>query len=331
VPVRTSRGVRGVRSDGRVDAILIAVALLIGIIARAIPESRADHIAGSLRSSVFAPLAALQRKAERARGALVAHDSLTLIRDSVVMRAFDATRLSSENEELRRLIGLSGRVRTGFVAAEAMHGPEPGEEFTLVLNAGASAGIRAYSAVIAPDGIVGMVRSAEPTSSVAIVWPHPDFRVSAMAANGAGVGIASAHLGSGASRFLLELRGVPFRNPLDSGTLIVSSGIGGTFPKGIPVGTVLSQLPSTEGWERNYLLLPAVHPADIYSVLVLLPERAAVDLRSVWYNPDSVANATKRMLTASDTAARAAAARRDSAAKAALPKSVPPDTGRRER
>src|SRR5262249_8592567 len=149
-----------------------------------------------------------------------------------------------------------------------------------------SSGVTRFSPVIAPEGIVGYVRSVDVKSSVAIVWPHPDFRVSAMAYGKSATGIVAAHLGEGATRFLLELRGVPYRTPLDSGTLIVSSGIGGTFPRGIPVGRVIRQLPSSEGWVRNYLVMPSVHPADVGTALVLLPGRPVTDISSVWIDPD---------------------------------------------
>src|SRR5262249_22810790 len=147
-------------------------------------------------------------------------------------------------DRLRALLGLGARLHDGFVAAEALHGPPLGEEHTMVLNEGTRAGVQPFSPVIAPEGIVGYVRSADANTSIAIVWRHPDFRVSAMAEDGSASGIVSAHLGAGASRFLLEWHGVPYRTPMKKGMLVISSGVGGTFPRGIPIGTVLSELPS---------------------------------------------------------------------------------------
>jgi len=44
-----------------------------------------------------------------------------------------------------------------------------------------------------------MVETVDPTMSLAITWSHPDFRVSAMAADGSAFGIVKAHLGTGPS------------------------------------------------------------------------------------------------------------------------------------
>jgi rod shape-determining protein MreC len=243
----------------------------------------------------------MQRGAERARGAINNRDSAEFASDTATVRALQVRQLRDENDRLRTLLGLGARLQTGFVAAEAMHGAALGEEHTIVLNAGTDAGITPFSPVISSRGIVGYVRSADQTSSVAIVWPHPDFRVSAVAANGGAPGIVAAHLTEGASRYLLEFRGVPFRSPLDSGAVVVSSGVGGTFPAGIPIGTVLRQLEGAEGWERNYLLLPAARASDIESVLVLLPGKSSADFKTIW---SSQVDAVGRVVAAGDSIKR---------------------------
>ena len=276
---------RRARGDRRVDLALVAVAVLCSTIALAMPSARAERTAGLLRRTVLSPLLALQQRAERARRAIADHDSVTRATDSVVMRARDADRLAGENVQLRALLNLRDRITFGSVAADALHGPPLGEEHTLVLTAGTDAGVEPFSAVVTPEGVVGYVRSADARTSVAIVWPHPDFRVSAISADSNAFGIVAAHLDESGARFLLEMRGVPYRTPLDSGTMIVSSGYGGTFPRGIPVGTVLGELPNESGWERRYLILPAVRPAAVGSVLVLTRARGSRNVGAAWPTP----------------------------------------------
>ena len=67
------------------------------------------------------------------------------------------------------------------------------------------------SGVVAPDGLVGQVTTVDPRSSLAILWTHPDFRASAMSADGSAFGIVRPHLGEESGRSLLELRGVRAR------------------------------------------------------------------------------------------------------------------------
>jgi rod shape-determining protein MreC len=54
------------------------------------------------------------------------------------------------------------------------------------------------------------------------------------------------------------------------GTQVLSSGLGGVYPKGIPVGTVTGIVREQAGWERVYRLLPAANPGSAAHVLVLV-------------------------------------------------------------
>src|SRR5688500_1136342 len=208
-----------------------------------------------MRRTLVAPLVALQRNAELSRAAWLGYETSARARDSLALQAMRVNSLESENERFRRLLGLGRELRWGFVPAEALHSGAVGDEYTLALSSGSNAGVRAFSPVVAPEGLVGMVQTVDPRMSIAIMWTHPDFRVSAMAADGSAFGIAQAHQGNESDRYLLELRGVPMRSGVKKGTLVVSSGLGGVYPKGIPIGIVIDTLRS-DGYARKYLLRP---------------------------------------------------------------------------
>jgi rod shape-determining protein MreC len=277
---------RAVPSGTRADTVLLIASCALALIAIALPGRVRDPIAGTLRRDLVAPLISLQKNAELGRLALMRHDQETAGQDSIALKALLVPSLESENDRLRRLLGLGRALRWGFVPAEALHSRALGEEFTMTLTAGARSGVRPFSAVVAPEGLVGMVETVDPRMCLAISWAHPDFRVSAMTADGSAFGIAKAHLGSGTERYLLELSGVQLSTTLPSGTLIVSSGIGGVYPRGIPVGTVMRELGPregfTEGWARTYLRRPAVRPQNISSVMILEPRRGAAGVQAVW-------------------------------------------------
>ena len=273
---------RGARTDSRADTAIAAACALVALVLLILPDGPRDRTAGAIRGTVVAPLAALQQRAGLARRAFTSHDSLVAIADSVVRRSQQLDEVTAENERLRALLGLGKALRWGFVPAEALVGRGLGEEHTLVLSAGSRAGVRPLSAVVAAEGLVGMVRHVDAGTSVAITWPHPDFRVSATTPDGSAFGIVSAHQGEGAEGFLLELRGVPFRSRIPVGTAVVSSGLGGVYPRGIPIGTVVQVLRTNAGWERTYLLRPAVRPPDVTAVLVLSPDRTTDGVESTW-------------------------------------------------
>jgi rod shape-determining protein MreC len=276
-----------------------------------------------------APLVRLQQGAERWRAAYLSAEREELRRDTLALAAARVPTLESDNERLRRLLGLGAKLQWGFIPAQALQGRGRIEDFTMTLSAGSRAGIRERSLVVAPEGVVGVVQTVDPTMSLAILFAHPDFRVSAMSADGSAFGIVQPHLAkTGAAapqasylaseRWLLELRGVPFRSTLKPGAVVYSSGLGGIYPRGIPVGVVLGEIKTAEAWARTYLLRPAVNPAEVSAVMVLTPQRATSGLTNVWADIGAVDTATRRIVTAGDSLARQAASAEAAARRAAI-------------
>lgn len=320
------------RTLGRSDFILLGICLALATTALGLPDRARDPIAETLRRTVLAPLISLQYDAQLTREAWRSRSGRVVADDSTRMRALELPATLAENTRLRKMLGLSDRLRWGFAPAEVLQGRAISEDYTVTLSAGSAAGVRAFSPVVAPEGLVGIVKSVDPTMSTAVLWAHPDFRASAMAMDGSVFGIVAAHPGENPERFLLEMRGVPMRSAIPNGTLIVTSGLGGTFPRGIPIGVVLAELKTNELWARTYLVRPAVSPTDLSSVMVLLPDRARAGVEPVWKDArgDSA-------LRAADSAKNAAAAPKpaptDSAVLAlrATADSIAADSARRAR
>ncbi len=298
----------------------------------------------SLRQSILAPMLLLQQRAEESRRALTSHDAVVSKRDSAAWRVMGVESLQTENTRLRDLLGLGSRLKWGFVPAEALHGSGVRDEFGVTLSAGSRAGVQKLSPVVAPEGLVGVVDNVDPMLSHAMLWTHPDFRVSAMSEDASAFGIVQAHLSTGAGRYLMELRGVPFRTSIKSGTMIVSSGLGGVYPRGIPIGTVLGETKTSESWARTYLIRPAVFPADVYAVMILRPDRASAGVDNVWAVGTIADSSVRKIVGAGDSLARSAAlaeatarqaaqdsVTRDSLRRAGVPEQVivPPDSASR--
>jgi rod shape-determining protein MreC len=291
-----------------------------------------------MRRTFLSPLVMLQERAEASRRSLLLDNARTAIRDSVALRAMTVNALETENDRLRQLVGLGARLRWGFVPAEAIHGRGVRDVTTMTLTAGSNVGVTRLSPVVSPDGVVGMVTTVDPTMSEAMIWTHPDFRVSAMSEDGSAFGIVQAHAASATTGYLMELRGIPFRSQLKPGSLVVSSGLGGVWPRGIPIGSVLSEISTAEGWARTYLVRPAVSPADVGAVMILKSDRVSRGFENVWSSAAAAEAAAQRIIVAGDSAARVAALaeaaarraaldtmRRDSTAGGQIPGGLPPE------
>ena len=309
------------RSNRRVDFFVLGGCMALSLVAIALPASTRDPISSGLRRTVVAPLVGLQEGAVRWRAAWVSSAQRQRDMDSLALRAVNAQALQSENARLRKLIGLGARLQWGFVPAEALHSTVPDEELitSLGLTAGTNAGVGKYSAVIAPEGLVGEIQSADPTMSIAILYTHPDFRASAMTPDGSVFGIAYPHQARVRGEdYLLELRDVPMRTPLVAGTPLYTSGLGNVYPRGIAIGTVLSELKTQEIGSHSYLVRPAVSPASINNVLILTAQRVTQGTGNVWGALTNADSATRHIAAAADSIGRASAALEAAAKKASL-------------
>src|SRR5881409_3481373 len=271
------------RYASRGDTFAFLGCVLLSVAAMSLPERIRDPLARGLRQTVLAPFLALQQQTELLSASLARYDAVVAQRDSAALAATFLPELRSENTRLRGLLGLAARLSTGYVSAEILHQPEPTNPLSFVVSAGKREGVRPLSAVVSPEGLVGLVASVDEHTSVVLSWAHPEFRASAIATDGSVVGIAAPHGADGPSVWLLELQGVLYRQQVPAGTVIVTSGLGGVFPRGIPIGAVIGPAGEAKGWGRTYLVRPAVHPAALSHVMILTaPRSAGTDLRNAF-------------------------------------------------
>src|SRR6267154_41310 len=255
------------RCASRGDTFAFLGCVLLSVGAMSLPERIRDPLARGLRQTVLAPFLALQQQTELLSASLAA----TFLPE-----------LRGENTRLRALLGLGQRLSSGYVPAEVLREPEPTGALTFLVSAGKKQGVRPLAAVVSPDGLVGIVSSVDAKTSVVVTWAHPEFRASAMATDGSVYGIVAPHGSDGPHVWLLELQGVPYRQLVPTGTMILTSGLGGVLPRGVPIGTVVSVVGQAEGWERTYLIRPAVHPGAVTHVMILTGPPVRGDLRSLF-------------------------------------------------
>jgi len=258
------------RSYTRRDTVMFVVCLGLSLVGLFSPAAWGLSIADSLRESVLAPLVWLQARAEEGRTSRVRFHALTAQRDSASYLAQGLPSLIAENERLRQLLSLSHRLSSPYVAAEVLHQAQATDGRTLLLSAGSSDGVAAFDPVVAPEGLIGVVLSVSRRTSVVMTWAHPEFRVSAFTVTGNAAGVVAPSPSADGGEGALEFRGVPYRDSVPTGTLVLSSGLGGVYPKGIPVGAVTGVAREQEGWERVYRLLPAANPGSAAHVLILV-------------------------------------------------------------
>lgn len=256
------------RSLSRRDNALFVLCVALSVVMLVRPDW-GNLVTGMVRQSVLRPFLWMQQRAEESRTSRAVFDRLRDERDSAAYAAQFLPSLRAENQRLRDLLGLGKRLTIPYVPAEVLHQSLPTDGRTLILSAGSKQGVRPFDAVVSAAGLLGVVRYVEPERSLALTWAHPEFRASAFTQPGGVFGVIGPALQVTGSDQLLQLKGVAIRDSVPLGTLVTTSGLGGVYPTGIPIGTVFGQATEETGWERIYLVKPAANPEEAGQVLIL--------------------------------------------------------------
>lgn len=114
------------------------------------------------------------------------------------------------------------------------------------IDLGSKDGIKPNLAVITPEGLVGRIGEVNVASSLVILLGDPKCRVSAVVPEANDFGIIAPSQAEFFSGRYLDLEYLTKRNQLKPGQAVYTSGLGGVFPKGIPIGRIVD-VRSAEG------------------------------------------------------------------------------------
>ncbi|TAA69183.1 rod shape-determining protein MreC [Planococcus salinarum] len=152
----------------------------------------------------------------------------------------EVTDLRSENEQLKEIVGKEADLRdyNPIQATVIARNPDQWEE-KVILNKGESDGVKENMAVMTAQGLIGKVTLVTKSHSTVelISTQNPNYRVSAMVIGGE-EGVFGLIEGYDAKRRELMLKRIDAQIELEVGQQVVSSGLGGIFPKGLVIGEI---------------------------------------------------------------------------------------------
>ncbi|XKE96072.1 rod shape-determining protein MreC [Metaplanococcus flavidus] len=152
----------------------------------------------------------------------------------------EVTDLRSENDQLKEIVGKEADLRdyNPIQATVIARNPDQWEE-KVILNKGESDGVMENMAVMTAQGLIGKVTLVTATTSTVelISTQNPNYRVSSMVIGGE-EGVFGLIEGYDAERRELLLKRIDAQIELEVGQQVVSSGLGGIFPKGLIIGEI---------------------------------------------------------------------------------------------
>lgn len=265
----------GTRKTRRRDAALAGGILILALILLAMPAEYQRPIRNAVRGTLLRPFLAAQSQIVQRRSRTEDVTVVRAQRDSLLALVAAQASLSEENRQLRESLALTSRVTSEFKPANVLRLGLTSAESTFMVDAGSQDGVYVGSPVLTADGLLGVIWEVSESTAQAIDWTHPDFRVSAMTADGDAYGIVEPRRGAISGSDMLALTGTAFQVDVRPGRRVVSSGRGNLFPRGVFIGTVLGIEEADTGWRKSYLIRPGVRPEAATHVLVGVRQESA--------------------------------------------------------
>ena len=185
--------------------------------------------------------------------------------------------LQAENTRLRQLLGSKAQLPSQATIAEIIGVPPNPQRAAVILDKGGVDGISPGYAVVDARGLIGQVVEVSRNISWVLLISDRNHAIPARI-NRTGVRMIVGGIGS-PDRLVVE--DLPISTDLREGDLIETSGLGGRFPVGYPVGLVSS----VERSESSPYLLASIAPSAallrVGHVLIIPPtnKKKATDVQ----------------------------------------------------
>lgn len=158
---------------------------------------------------------------------------------------------TAENARLRGLLGAAQRGRLDVQLAPILNIDLDPTRQRLILGAGQRDGVNVGQTVIDAGGVLGQIIDVKPLTSMVLLLTDPDHAIP-VAIMRSGVRLVVYGRGD-----RLVLTNIPLSSDIKVGDSLVTSGIGGRFPAGFPVGTITTLRPD----DSRAFLVGEVRPA----------------------------------------------------------------------
>jgi len=183
-----------------------------------------------------------------------------------LQRENDALRESAQAVgRLRRLLLFKQQVSAPMIPAEVIASSPSAWFRTIVINKGHRDGLNKGMPVVTWEGVVGRVMRTSPGSSIILLIVDRNSSVDVLVQRTRARGIVE---GDGASR--CQLRYVPRTDDIQAGDRIITSGLGGIFPKGLSLGEAVMVEQKDYGLFHVVEVRPSADFSRLEEVMVIL-------------------------------------------------------------
>ncbi len=258
-----------------------AVVVVVTLALLNLPEqvSRKARLAvGSLFVPLFGLAGSGQTLADRTSDLTASRRALldelaNLRRENVELRlqAIQHAEALRENERLRELVAWQRQTPWKHKVARVIARDPEDWWRTVWIDLGSRDGVQPDLPVLTPTGLVGRTGDVGLTRTQVLLVGDPKCRVAVLVREAGENGVITAFSTSVLDHRLVDLTNLPRQSALRPGQTVQTSGLGGIFPPGIPVGTIVDSRSVGFGLYTEARVKMAADTSRLREVLVLMP------------------------------------------------------------
>lgn len=206
--------------------------LVLGLLMRQAPDSVRNGIVSSALGTIFYPAQAVISSVDAFRSVVDENEHLKEENARLRQETYHASEGLQELARLHTLVRFDDKWDYPIVTARVV-GHNPGRFLTtIIINRGATHGVKENMPVFSMNGLVGKITKVSLAHSRVQLMVDPNLKLSVIERKTRVVGFLESVDG-----YLLTAM-IPTHAGVKEGDTLITSGLGGIFPKGIPVGTV---------------------------------------------------------------------------------------------
>lgn len=193
------------------------------------------------------------------------------LREEVERLSEELTRLREQAQATQRLERLLAfrQQHPGRAVGARVIGRDTTRWFSVILvDRGSRDGVRRNAPVLGGEGLVGRVLAATPTTAQVLLISDTRSAVGVLLQQSREAGVVEGQGGG-----VLRLKYVSRTRELIAGDLLVTSGLTGIFPRGLPVGVVTTVVREQGALYQEAQVRPAASLDHLEEVLILITER----------------------------------------------------------
>ncbi len=187
------------------------------------------------------------------------------------VRAAHGDEMARENDRLRQLLGWQKQSPWKLKPARVVARDTAHWWRTVRIDLGARDGVRSGLPVLVADGLVGKTGAVSHATAEVVFIGDPNCRVAVLVRETGEMGVISAMSSSVLDHRLVDLTHLPRNSSLKAGQTVYTSGLGGVFPAGLPVGTVVDSRSVGYGLYTEARVRLVADTSRVREVMVLFP------------------------------------------------------------